>query len=89
VNDYWSLDDDDLEILRQAVFALHRQYQAQAIVDEEGMTYKIGDTIRQHPGIQLELKAREQFLRAVKQLELVDEDSKRRPGRPGEGYYYE
>jgi len=86
VNQNWVLNDDDLEILRQAVFALNTVYLAREQVEKEGLTYKTGSSLRQHPAIQLELKAREQFLRAVKQLQLIDENDKRSPGRPPEGW---
>jgi P27 family predicted phage terminase small subunit len=86
VNENWELDDDALEVLRAACFALSRQYEAQEVVDREGITYKIGQTLRQHPAIQIEIQARKQFLTAVKQLGLDPEEQTKLPvGRPPEG----
>jgi len=86
VNDGWELDDDALEILRNACFALSREYEAKAIVDEAGLIYKCGDSLRQNPAFRIEKESREQFLRAVKQLDLEPAKEKRPPGRPPEGY---
>jgi phage terminase small subunit len=78
----WHLTEDDLELLRQAVFPLDTVYRCREKVKEEGFTIDVNGVVRQHPAIKLELRCREQFLRAVKQLGLEDEETKRPPGRP-------
>jgi P27 family predicted phage terminase small subunit len=88
-NKNWILDDDALEVLRNACFSLSRAYQAAEIVNKEGLVYKCGETIRQHPAIQIEIQARKAFLNAVKQLGLDPEEEKRLPGRPPERSSYE
>jgi len=82
VNKHWVLDDDALEVLRAACFALSRQYEAQEITNKEGITYKIGSTLRQNPAFRVEIESRKQFLIAVKQLGLDVNEEKRLPGRP-------
>ena len=82
INKNYLLDDDALERLRNAVFDLSISYQAKDQVKKEGLTYKCGETIRQHPAVQIELKARKQFLNTVRQLGLDPDEEKRSPGRP-------
>ena len=80
----FTLEADQLEILRTACDALARLYQARNILDREGLTFKTpSGQIRSHPANAIEKQSRVGFLQAIKQLG-IDWDPIEKPnvGRP-------
>ena len=66
----YELSPADLRVLREAAFAYERAEQA-GDVSREGMTYRDRfGAPRQHPAATLELRHREQFIKAVRELRL-------------------
>lgn len=67
----YELSPADLRLLREAVNAYERAELARRVVSREGMTYRdrFGSP-RQHPAAGLELRHREQFIKAMRELRL-------------------
>jgi len=77
-------DRGGLEILDRAIESFSRMREAQAIVDEEGLTITNRfNEKKEHPALNTERKARAQFLLAIKQLNLDILPPNHRIGRPG------
>jgi P27 family predicted phage terminase small subunit len=82
----FALENHALIILVQALEALDRLRQAQEIIDNDGPVIKDRFGVpKQHPATLLERDARNQFLRAWKQLGLDIEPPLASPGRPAGG----
>jgi P27 family predicted phage terminase small subunit len=66
----WAIDDQSAVVLGLALQAYDRMAQAQAILATEGIivTTERTGAKHQHPAVQIEMQAREQMLRAWKQL---------------------
>lgn len=77
-------DRGGLEILDRAIESFCRMREAEAIIDEEGLTIvnRFGEQ-KEHPALNTERKARAQFLLAIKQLNLDVLPPNHRIGRPG------
>ncbi len=71
----WKLDDGQLVVLFQACQSLDRMNDARAILKQDGLitTDRFGQA-RAHPGVVIERDARQLFLRAIKQLNLLKTD---------------
>jgi P27 family predicted phage terminase small subunit len=66
----WAIDQQSAIVLGLALQAYDRMAQAQAILAVEGLIVTTEGTQakHQHPAVQIEMQAREQMLRAWKQL---------------------
>ena len=76
-------DSGGLEILERAIESFCRMREAEAIIDVEGLTIKnhFGEP-KEHPAVNIERKARAQFLLAIKQLNLDVPIPNHKIGRP-------
>ena len=76
-------DRGGLEILDRAIESFCRMKQAEAILDKEGLTFlnHFGE-VKEHPAVNMERKARAQFLLAIKQLNLDVLPPNHKIGRP-------
>lgn len=77
-------DRGGLEILDRAIESFCRMRQAEAIINLEGLTTlnHFGEP-KEHPAVNIERKARAQFLLAIKQLNLDVLPPNHKIGRPG------
>jgi P27 family predicted phage terminase small subunit len=84
LSDEYAIDDEDGKLLLQtALEAFDRMRGAQAEIAEAGTTYL--DRFKQpksHPSLQIERDARNQFIQALRQLNLDLEPLRDGPGRP-------
>ncbi len=74
------------DILDRAMEAFCRMRQAEAILDEEGLTCRDRfNVVREHPAVSIERKSRQQFLDALRRLNLDVLPANHRIGRPTPG----
>ena len=70
----YDLSPADVRVLTEALRAWDRAGEAAAIVDREGMTFTDPRGVpRQHPAAGLELRHRDAYLRALRELRLDGE----------------
>jgi phage terminase small subunit len=82
--EYDITDRPGLEILNRALEAFCRMRQAEAILDTEGLTTtnRFGEA-KEHPAVSIERKSRQQFLDAIRRLNLDVLPPNHQIGRPG------
>lgn len=85
INAEYSITPEYLEILRAATDRLNAYWTASTILEKEGLTYMVGETLRRRPEIEAAKAAYSGFLNACKLLRIDAKDHSKRQGRPGCG----
>jgi phage terminase small subunit len=71
LNAEYELSPSDLRVLREGLAAWDRSAEAAAIIDQEGLTFIDPRGVpRQHPAAGLELRHRDAYLKALRDLRL-------------------
>lgn len=78
----YDLTPDEQKILDGAVDQLSVYWMASDLLASEGLTFRAGDQIRQHPAVQIAKQSWAGFLAGCRLLQIGKPDPGGRPGRP-------